>query len=185
MIPIQIVILLAIATGALLIGRWLRLPPIVAYLVGGLLAGPGGFGWVTQSETIRQLAELGVALLLFGVGIEFSLERIRRILPRMLTSGLLQVGLTILITTLLYVWFGIALPKAIFAGFVESFSMRAEAERTLVWRRAAQQTLKAVSSPLIPKGAASNSVSFSHVVWGAWSVAIQSMVPSRSPSIRA
>ncbi|MFQ5457961.1 MAG: cation:proton antiporter, partial [Myxococcota bacterium] len=125
MIPIEIVLLLAIATGALLLGRWLKLPPIVAYLVGGLLAGPGGLNWVTHSETIRQLAELGVALLLFGVGIEFSLDRLRRILPRMLSTGILQVGLTILITTCCYVYFGIALPQAIFAGFALSLSSTA------------------------------------------------------------
>lgn len=125
MIPYEIVILLAVATGALLIGHRLRIPPIVAYLFGGLLVGPGGLGWVAPSETIGQLAELGVALLLFGVGIEFSLDRLRRILLRMLTSGVLQVGLTILITTLLYLEFGVALPKAIFAGFALSLSSTA------------------------------------------------------------
>jgi len=79
MIPAEVFILLAIAVGGLLIGRWLRLPPVVAYLLAGLLAGPGGFAWVTPSHTIENLAELGVALLLFGVGIELSLVRIRLI----------------------------------------------------------------------------------------------------------
>ena len=43
MIPAEVFILLAIAAAGLLIGRWLRLPPVVAYLLAGLLAGPGGF----------------------------------------------------------------------------------------------------------------------------------------------
>ncbi len=125
MIPIEVILLLAVATAGLVAGRWLHLPPIVAYLVAGLLAGPGGFGWVSRSPTIENLAEIGVALLLFGVGIEFSLDRIRRILPRMLTTGLLQVGLTVLFTAAVFYPLGGSWPRAIFVGFLLSLSSTA------------------------------------------------------------
>ena len=125
MIPAEVFILLAIAAAGLLIGRWLRLPPVVAYLLAGLLAGPGGFAWVTSSHVIENLAELGVALLLFGVGIEFSLVRIRRILPRMLAAGILQVGLTILFATAAFQLLGADWRMALFAGFLLALSSTA------------------------------------------------------------
>jgi CPA2 family monovalent cation:H+ antiporter-2 len=125
MAPVEVFILLAIAAGGLFIGRWLRLPPIVAYLLAGLLAGPGGFAWVTPSHTIENLAELGVALLLFGVGIEFSLVRIRLILPRMLSAGLLQVGLTVLFATAAFQLLGSDWRIAVFVGFLLALSSTA------------------------------------------------------------
>src|SRR5437667_5331277 len=87
MLVADVVLLLAVGAVALLAGRALGLPAIVAYLVAGVLVGPGGAGLVPRSDAVSELAELGVALLLFGVGIEFSLDRLRRILPRMVASG--------------------------------------------------------------------------------------------------
>jgi len=121
---VEVVILLAVATAGLLAGRWLRLPAVAAYLVAGVVAGPGGLGLVSRSDTIEELAELGVALLLFGVGIEFSLERLRQILPRMLASGTLQVGLTVAATAVVFTRLGNPWPAAIFIGFLVSPSCR-------------------------------------------------------------
>src|SRR5947207_4146756 len=95
MLVADVVLLLAVGAVALLAGRALGLPAIVAYLVAGVLVGPGGAGLVPRSDAVSELAELGVALLLFGVGIEFSLDRLRRILPRMVASGALQMAGTI------------------------------------------------------------------------------------------
>src|SRR5262249_23919993 len=122
---VDVIILLAIATGALIAGRALRLPSIVAYLLAGVLAGPGGVGLIAHSEARDQLAELGVALPLFGVGIEFSLVRLRGILPRMLASGTLQVVVTVVATAVLFCWLGRAWPTAVFAGFLLSLSSTA------------------------------------------------------------
>ena len=69
MVFVDVIVLLAVAATGLLAGRALGLPAIVAYLVAGVLVGPGGLGIVWRSEPISELAELGVALLLFGVGI--------------------------------------------------------------------------------------------------------------------
>ncbi len=113
---VDVIVLLAVATAGLIAGRALRLPPIVAYLVAGVLVGPGGLGLVSRSDAITQLAELGVALLLFGVGIEFSLERLRLILPRMVASGTLQVTATIAATAFVFRGLG----DARSAGFLQS-----------------------------------------------------------------
>src|SRR5204862_428004 len=106
-------------------GRALGLPSIVAYLVAGILVGPGGLGLVSHSAAIGELAELGVALLLFGVGIEFSLDRLRRILPRMLASGALQVAGTVAATALAFRALALPWPAALFTGFLVSLSSTA------------------------------------------------------------
>ena len=121
----DIILLLSVATVGLVAGRALRLPSIVAYLLAGVLAGPGAFGWVSRSGAIDQLAELGVALLLFGVGIEFSLDRLRPILLRMVTSGGLQVGSTAFATAAAFRWLGMDWPAAIFTGFLVALSSTA------------------------------------------------------------
>ncbi|GIW42628.1 MAG: sodium/hydrogen exchanger family/TrkA domain protein [Candidatus Binatia bacterium] len=121
----DVVLLLAVALGGLLAGRFFRLPPLAAYLLVGVLAGPGGLGLVARSEGIEQLAELGVALLLFGVGIEFSLARIRRAAFRMLSSGTAQVLLTTLLTAAGFRWLGTSWPEAVAVGFLVSLSSTA------------------------------------------------------------
>ena len=94
MFSTDVIVLLAIATVGLIAARAVGLAPIVAYLVAGVLTGPGVLGWVAHTPAVDQLADVGVALLLFGVGVEFSLARMRRTIGRMLVSGTLQVGLT-------------------------------------------------------------------------------------------
>jgi CPA2 family monovalent cation:H+ antiporter-2 len=121
----EVIVLLAVATAGLLGGRALGLPAIVSYLVAGVVAGPGGLGLVTHTPALAQLADLGVALLLFGVGIEFSLERLRRILARMVGSGGLQVGVTIAIAAAAFGAAGLPLPQALFVGFLVALSSTA------------------------------------------------------------
>lgn len=67
---------------------------MIGYLVAGLVAGPRGLGIVQAAETVQFLAELGVALLLFSIGLEFSWHRIAAFGRRVLVGGLLQFGLT-------------------------------------------------------------------------------------------
>src|SRR5206468_518970 len=121
----EVIVLLAVATAGLVAGRALGLPSIVAYLVAGVLVGPGGLGLVSRSAAISELAELGVALLLFGVGIEFSLDRLRRILPRMVASGALQVAGSVAATALVFRALALPWPAALFTGFLVSLSSTA------------------------------------------------------------
>lgn len=125
MLSADILLLLAVATAALVLGGWLGLPSIAAYLVAGVVAGPGGLGLVQHSRSLEQVSELGVALLLFGVGIEFSLDRLRRIVGRMVTSGGLQVGFTVGATALLFATLGTEWPRAVFVGFLIALSSTA------------------------------------------------------------
>jgi CPA2 family monovalent cation:H+ antiporter-2 len=119
------ILLLAVAAVGLLLGQLVRLPAIVAYLVAGIIAGPGVLGLVERSETLDQLAELGVALLLFGVGIEFSLDQLRRILPRMIATGGVQIAATLAITALALAALGAPWAVAVFFGFLVALSSTA------------------------------------------------------------
>ncbi len=122
---IDVIILLGAAAAGLFAGRALRLPSIATYLIVGVLVGPGGLGWISHSASIEQLAEIGVALLLFGVGIEFSLDQVRWRLWQMIMSGALQVGLTVAAATTIFTHLGTPMPTAVFLGFLVSLSSTA------------------------------------------------------------
>jgi CPA2 family monovalent cation:H+ antiporter-2 len=121
----ELVVLLVIAFVGLLASRALRLPAIAGYLLAGVVAGPAVFGLLAHSHEIELVAELGVALLLFGVGIEFSLADLRRSLARLATAGGAQVALTIALVALMFRAFGLAWGPSLFVGFTASLSSTA------------------------------------------------------------
>ena len=75
----------------------LRLPTIVGFMITGVLIGPYGLRLIRDVEAIEVLAELGVVLLLFTIGLEFSLRRILEMQRMFLLGGGLQVTLTVLL----------------------------------------------------------------------------------------
>jgi len=91
-----IFILLALGTALVALCLRLRLPPILGYLATGILAGPHTLNWLPDSPSTRFLAEVGVVLLMFTIGLEFSLPKV--LASRRLVLGL--GGLQILITGL-------------------------------------------------------------------------------------
>jgi CPA2 family monovalent cation:H+ antiporter-2 len=82
--------------------RWLKLPAILGYLLVGVLIEPHTFGLTFGQDTdsIKRLAEYGVVFLMFVIGLEFSLPRLRAMRRHVFGLGLAQVGLTMLVTTL-------------------------------------------------------------------------------------
>ena len=73
----DLVVLLLVSIAVLYASQLAKLPAIVAFLVSGVLLGPHGFGLVQGVEEVEQLAEIVVILLLFTIGLEFSLTRLR------------------------------------------------------------------------------------------------------------
>jgi Kef-type K+ transport system membrane component KefB/Trk K+ transport system NAD-binding subunit len=86
------VLLAAAAIGAL--GTWLRQPLIVSFIVVGILVGPAGVGLVTQQDEIELLASVGIALLLFVVGLKLDVDMIRTVGPVAVATGVGQVVFT-------------------------------------------------------------------------------------------
>ncbi len=95
--PLQpILILLAIAVIAVVIFRLLRLPPMLGYLLAGVIIGPHALGWVPETEETRHLAEFGVVFLMFSIGLEFSLSKLVTMKRIVFGFGTSQVVISIL-----------------------------------------------------------------------------------------
>jgi CPA2 family monovalent cation:H+ antiporter-2 len=87
----QILVLLAASVLVLSLVRRFSLPPILGYLVVGMLLGPHALALVANDEAIRQLAEIGVVFLVFTLGLEFSLARMIAMKSEVLGIGGLQM----------------------------------------------------------------------------------------------
>jgi CPA2 family monovalent cation:H+ antiporter-2 len=97
-----IVVLLAVSVGAVTAARALKLPPLVGYLSVGVLLGPNALGLAPDTDVTRWLAEIGVVFLMFSIGLEFSLPKLRAMRSLVFGLGGIQVGLTlVLVATLI------------------------------------------------------------------------------------
>lgn len=120
--------LLIILGGALIVVtalRKLRIPSIAGFILAGILVGPHGLSLVNDPDEVQLLAEIGVALLLFGIGLELSLAKMRRLWKLAVLGGILQVVSTILLTYLIASLLGYASSTALFLGFLVSLSSTA------------------------------------------------------------
>ncbi len=117
---------LAISVLLSLVLHRFKIPAIVGFLLTGMLVGPGGAGFVVHTEEIDILAELGVILLLFTIGLEFSVVNLIKIRKAVLLGGATQVFLTIGTFALFSYFFGYDyLPSAVIIGFLFALSSTA------------------------------------------------------------
>ena len=121
----DLLILFALSVVAALAFHRLRLPPIVGFLITGVISGPYGFGLIRNIADVESLAEIGVVLLLFTVGLEFSLQHLARLRRFLFIGGALQVGVTIAVTAALARSLAVAWPVAIFLGMLVALSSTA------------------------------------------------------------
>jgi len=121
----DIVIIFGLSIAILFICHRLRVPAIVGFLLTGILAGPYGLGLVNAVHEVEILAEVGVVLLLFTIGIEFSLARLLQIKKSVLIGGSIQVLLTLLVTFVIARQLGQPIGESIFMGFLISLSSTA------------------------------------------------------------
>ncbi len=103
----------------------LRLPTIVGFMITGVVIGPYGIGLIKDAQAIDVLAEIGVALLLFTIGLEFSLRRILDMKRLVLLGGALQVILTTFLVLVIARLLGRPFSQAIFFGFLFALSSTA------------------------------------------------------------
>ena len=121
----DIVVIFGLAIAVLFICHQLRVPAVVGFLLTGIFVGPYGFGLVKAVHEVEIFAEIGIVLLLFTIGIEFSLERLLQIRKSVLMGGSLQVLLTFLATLFIARQFGQAFGEAVFIGFLVALSSTA------------------------------------------------------------
>jgi len=126
---------LALAIGAALAGgliaRRLRLPPLVGYLLAGVVVGPNTPGVFANAEAVQSVAQLGVAFLMFTVGVQFSLEELHRVRRVALLGGGIQIAATIVLGTLLGLALGWGAYGGLFLGCAISLSSTAVMSRVL------------------------------------------------------
>lgn len=103
----------------------LRVPSVVGLLLTGVLAGPHGLGVVHNVHEVEVLAEIGVVLLLFTIGIEFSLAHLLRIRTIALVGGGLQIVLTVAAGAGVVWWAGLGGGESVFVGFLLALSSTA------------------------------------------------------------
>jgi hypothetical protein len=118
----DLLILLAVALGNALLFSQLRQSPIIGYLVTGVLIGPLGLHLVRNTTEVEVMAEFGVIMLLFTIGLEFSRARIASLKSLLLKSGTTQIVLTVVLVGLLFVAAGFAPATAVCIGLATSLS---------------------------------------------------------------
>ena len=130
----DVLILLAGAAVAGALCERLRQSALVGYLAAGMLLGPNALDWISGGDQMELLAELGVALLLFSIGLEFSWRRLRTMGRGVLYAGVLQVGLTLAIAAVGAVVLGLAIKAAVLIGAIVALSSTAVVLRVLASR---------------------------------------------------
>jgi Kef-type K+ transport system membrane component KefB len=113
---------LAVAAVIGLLANWAKQPLIVAYIVVGILVGPSVLGWVVDAEPLELFAEIGIAMLLFLVGLKLDLHLVRTTGRVALLTGLGQVVFTSVIGFLLALALGLGTTEAIYVAVALTFS---------------------------------------------------------------
>jgi len=117
---IAVLLLVAAIIGA--IGTRLRQPLIVAFIVVGIVVGPSVLGWVSADDQVDLLAKLGIALLLFVVGLKLDLHIIRTMGPVALAAGLGQVFFTSIVGYFIAIALGMSPVTALYVAVALTFS---------------------------------------------------------------
>jgi CPA2 family monovalent cation:H+ antiporter-2 len=116
-----------------LLGR-MRMPSIIGFILAGFIAGPFGLNLITDIHAIEIFAEIGIILLMFTLGLEFSISELLAMKREVFGAGFLQVGLTILATLLFGLLFHYQVNEAVFYGFLLAMSSTAIALKLLMER---------------------------------------------------
>jgi CPA2 family monovalent cation:H+ antiporter-2 len=121
----DLVVILTAAVAVVTLLRRLHVPSIAGFIVAGMVVGPHALGLIQDLHQVEMLAEIGVVLLLFGIGLELSLDRVRRLWRLILLGGGVQVGATVLVVLGLSVLLGQDVRSGLLLGFVIAVSSTA------------------------------------------------------------
>ena len=129
-----LLVLLAAAVGVVVLCRILRLPVMLGYLIVGILIGPHALGWIPDAPETRHLAEFGVVFLMFSIGLEFSLARLRAMQRLVFGLGTAQVLATMVLVMLSSLFFALDWRAGLALGGILAMSSTAIVSKMLVER---------------------------------------------------
>lgn len=129
-----VLILLAVAVGVVVLCRLLRLPAMLGYLIVGILIGPHALAWIPDAPETRHLAEFGVVFLMFSIGLEFSLARLRAMQRIVFGLGTAQVLLSMVLVMVSSLFFDLNWREGLALGGVLAMSSTAIVSKLLVER---------------------------------------------------
>lgn len=118
----EITVIICLAAVLTLVFRLLRQPPVLAYILTGILLGPFGLLHIDHKEQLTILGQLGITLLLFMLGLELKLKELRSIGKTAAVAGVLQITITFLLGTGLGVLLGFPFTGAVYLGLATAFS---------------------------------------------------------------
>ncbi|ABK45920.1 Kef-type potassium/proton antiporter, CPA2 family [Magnetococcus marinus MC-1] len=130
-ILLELLIIFALSVSVVYLCHRLGIAPIIGFLLTGAVAGPFGLTLIDSIEQVELLAEIGVMLLLFTIGMELSLTKLVEMQRAVFVGGGLQVGLTVAVGALLAVALGFPLNQSLFFGFLLAHSSTAIVLKTL------------------------------------------------------
>ncbi|MFZ5980115.1 MAG: cation:proton antiporter, partial [Candidatus Zixiibacteriota bacterium] len=130
----DLVVILGLAVAVVAVLQRLKIPSIAGFIIAGIIVGPGALAVITDIYEVELLAEIGVALLLFGIGLELSLDRLRRLWWAIVIGGLVQVSLSILVAWAAASLLGFSGRTSLFIGFLLAVSSTAIVLRGLETR---------------------------------------------------
>jgi CPA2 family monovalent cation:H+ antiporter-2 len=129
-----VLILLATAVVVVVICRTLHLPVMLGYLTVGIIIGPHALAWIPDTPETRHLAEFGIVFLMFSIGLEFSLARLRAMQKLVFGLGTAQVIATMLLVMLATSFFGMSWQEGLVLGGILAMSSTAIVSKMLVER---------------------------------------------------
>jgi CPA2 family monovalent cation:H+ antiporter-2 len=121
----NIVIIFALSTFVNFLFTKIKVPTILGYLLTGVLVGPSLLGIISSRDEIELLAEIGVVMLLFSIGLEFSLNHLLKIRKIVFLGGFLQLVFTVVVTLFIARGYDIDWRGALFIGFLTALSSTA------------------------------------------------------------
>jgi len=130
----DLVVILAVAIVVVIIFHRFKLPAIAGFILSGVIVGPRGFALINDVQQVEVLAEIGVALLLFGIGMELALKKLKRLWKLAVVGGFLQVGITALAAYGIGKLTGLSNYTALIIGFIVALSSTAIVLRGLQQR---------------------------------------------------
>ncbi|MFH0736313.1 MAG: cation:proton antiporter [bacterium] len=121
----DLVILFGVSLLVILVFNKIKIPAVVGFLLTGIMAGPYGLGLIKSIHEVDLLAEVGILLLLFTIGIEFSFKEIFEIKKSLIIGGVTQVAFTTITVSIISLLFVNSINEAIFIGFIAALSSTA------------------------------------------------------------